>query len=759
MSDTGKTIALIKAVAGGIDPSAIEQSVSDWLDDHPEATTTVEDGSITKAKLDNNLQETVDDVSDLKNEVSDYDTVKNYTLIKSDSEKTYGHNSSPSSVTVYPNAYTQDIPIRYTSGVNLFEGVVQSSGTQGGITRTADGRFVKVAGEGTGGFNLMQITDEASLSKLAGKTVNIYLYIKKATGWGNSSYLAVRENDSTDLARINFSTTGNTAENLLGWTAIENITFSQTLTKVRIYFNSLNGTTFADGDYYWMTAFQTSAIITETLATTDPVSLSVSSGMTGIDTMMHESVITEIVPTKTYVDNHIPDIKALWTEEIYALPEHFGAVGDGVADDATALADCIAYAVSNGKAVRGYGKYKTSSPVVLNGRYLDVYLREINYTGNDTAVNMQQSDMVFNFHRIQSSAIGITLGKHATANAYARRCQIKGDEISSTGNCIELKDYTLYDSFEIRYLNTTNGNCINWTKVADDAFATEFVFRDSSCACPNGYVVSNVFDSKFYNFTVEGNCKYGLLNPQGCVCVGWRHREQIDGTRLRVFGGDQTRTNGALFVFTNTTGLYGFRYITADTIPYYAIDTSAIQGYESVQVGDSWRKMCFNALPVGVGIRGVERTSCEILGNDFYIIGGNPVFVPKFRRTVNIDIAECDFTLLESNTDEDIYDARDICEYMGTDILLDVAHTDIYFNASFGAVGYNDLTLTQENGNTATIYDKLGNVLFDGTNEGDGKWSLKCIMDRSSYGRWSGTGTTWWCYDGTNEQWEITKLS
>ena len=36
---------------GDIDPEVIEQAVSDWLDDHPEATTTVEDGSITAAKF------------------------------------------------------------------------------------------------------------------------------------------------------------------------------------------------------------------------------------------------------------------------------------------------------------------------------------------------------------------------------------------------------------------------------------------------------------------------------------------------------------------------------------------------------------------------------------------------------------------------------------------------------------------------------------------------------------------------------------
>lgn len=70
MADTGKTIGLIKALAS-VDPSAIQSSVEGWLDDHPEATTTVQDGSITKAKLDSSLQETVDDVGDLKSAVGE----------------------------------------------------------------------------------------------------------------------------------------------------------------------------------------------------------------------------------------------------------------------------------------------------------------------------------------------------------------------------------------------------------------------------------------------------------------------------------------------------------------------------------------------------------------------------------------------------------------------------------------------------------------------------------------------------------------
>lgn len=67
--DFGTAIGLIKGL-GSPDPAVIESAVSDWLDDHPEATTTVQDGSITKAKLDNSLQGTVDDVADLKSQTN-----------------------------------------------------------------------------------------------------------------------------------------------------------------------------------------------------------------------------------------------------------------------------------------------------------------------------------------------------------------------------------------------------------------------------------------------------------------------------------------------------------------------------------------------------------------------------------------------------------------------------------------------------------------------------------------------------------------
>lgn len=70
----GTVVALIQQYAPGVSPSVIEQAVSDWLDDHPEATTTVEDGSITEEKLAADLAAMLsnmgDDVTQLKSAIN-----------------------------------------------------------------------------------------------------------------------------------------------------------------------------------------------------------------------------------------------------------------------------------------------------------------------------------------------------------------------------------------------------------------------------------------------------------------------------------------------------------------------------------------------------------------------------------------------------------------------------------------------------------------------------------------------------------------
>jgi len=72
--DEGISLGLVMALveeATGADPAVIEQAVQDWLDDHPEATTTVADGSITEQKLAAAVAAKINQVSQLSDEIDD----------------------------------------------------------------------------------------------------------------------------------------------------------------------------------------------------------------------------------------------------------------------------------------------------------------------------------------------------------------------------------------------------------------------------------------------------------------------------------------------------------------------------------------------------------------------------------------------------------------------------------------------------------------------------------------------------------------
>ena len=77
---TGKVVALIQAMGGGADPAVIEAAVQDWLDNHPEATTTVQDGSITEQKLATSIAQKLGLISSLSDEIANLWNVMSFDM-------------------------------------------------------------------------------------------------------------------------------------------------------------------------------------------------------------------------------------------------------------------------------------------------------------------------------------------------------------------------------------------------------------------------------------------------------------------------------------------------------------------------------------------------------------------------------------------------------------------------------------------------------------------------------------------------------
>ena len=80
MNIIGTVVALIKAMGGGADPAVIEAKVQEWLEDHPEATTTVQDGSITEQKLATTVAQKLGLISSLSVEIDDLWNVMSFDM-------------------------------------------------------------------------------------------------------------------------------------------------------------------------------------------------------------------------------------------------------------------------------------------------------------------------------------------------------------------------------------------------------------------------------------------------------------------------------------------------------------------------------------------------------------------------------------------------------------------------------------------------------------------------------------------------------
>lgn len=76
----GLLIGLLSDMLPEVDPSVIESYVNAWLTAHPEATTTVQDGSITLAKLASDLAAKINSISSLSDEIDDLNSTLQKTV-------------------------------------------------------------------------------------------------------------------------------------------------------------------------------------------------------------------------------------------------------------------------------------------------------------------------------------------------------------------------------------------------------------------------------------------------------------------------------------------------------------------------------------------------------------------------------------------------------------------------------------------------------------------------------------------------------
>ncbi|MBP5163290.1 MAG: hypothetical protein ILP16_09995, partial [Spirochaetales bacterium] len=207
------------AVGIVLDAEATADAVADWLDDHPEATTTVADGSITTAKLaigviDSTLKtsgaaadakKTGDEINDLKSQIGDLselETEDKTDLVSAINEANQNGGSG--------GAGGQPTPIKLASQMTDQSAIYLYLGSETGydygyIYAYVDGAWTKTS--------------------LYGKGQNGYSPVANVTKSGTTAVITITDADGTTTATVTdgLATDEQVAENVTAWMD-ENIT-------------------------------------------------------------------------------------------------------------------------------------------------------------------------------------------------------------------------------------------------------------------------------------------------------------------------------------------------------------------------------------------------------------------------------------------------------------------------------------------------------------------------------------------------------
>ena len=744
----------------------VAEAVEDWLEDHPDATTTVEDGSITRAKLHSNLSDEIDQKAPaIKAVVSDY-VHKNV-----DSVEIQGN------AIAFGNA-------RYANRKNY---IFNSNPSSGGTTVTAVTyrNIVKIDGEPSSASDSVFCTEEVDMP--AGSyTFKVEPYVGESTMTnGKKFHLDIwydGNETSTHDARITLNGVKDEAVS-------STFTATNHIWKIRVWFGYAAANTYSDYRIFY-SLFPSDVTIVdtgETCGSGETLDIDLVSNMPVIDTMMHSSNAEEVLDTKTYVDSINPD-----TDFMYFRPEDYGATGDGTTDDSTALQACInaaqVYTAEKGKAIRGFGTYKIATGVVFNCRELDVYLHKIIYTGNDAAITISGAYSKFKFQSIRaidggSSAVGIKCYQ-ANAVGYTNTFfnnQVDVGFIRTNGNCV-LCTYEngvttfsmMYNKFYFNYMRSDNANLVE----IDIGTFTENDFYGKNIQALNGYLFH--FTSrgggrpKAYNFCLENmiaNGANGEVKFINCRFAEMMNKQTPeDRTVGRIFVWDDRFPIGQVSNSTEGVDLIAFDVTNAKTFQDCLDDVKA-----AFDAGESGGQPWITHFPMvnSSNPRYAEIDKINRVANAHFGPGGgmvslctgsaiiyynNIAFKPESEIYKKVDD---DLTIELTSTNNYMYVTPTIFD-------IDASSVDIHLDASYCCLAIDEFDVIQHTGKVAVVYDKLGNKIFDGTSLGAGVYHFKCsfvpygyhelyVTDENNVVHYCPESTVQALYSGTNEKWTVTK--
>ena len=552
-----------------------------------------------------------------------------------------------------------------------------------------------------------------------GDTVNMIVNVEGTIGGTPSSRNKVEfyflRSDNTQISKTNVSLPSSTGIATASYTATENVA------KVRVYVVMYGGV-FDNFKISWGGTIGTSY---SAVAGGSEIEFDVTDYRNdGFSVLPAKASIKYTADTKTYIDNYIPDNVVTESDLIYLSPEMYGAVGNGVSNDATAIQNCINDAVSTGKPVRGFGQYKITSTITMDGINLSVYFKSIVYSGNNTAINIagRNNDIQIDYLQATSTgAIGINLIDSQVAEN-TERIFLSGTAIYASGNAIRVtageNHMIMFVNIRYKYLTSALSQAIYST-----GFVSELSVYDARFGCTNSWCFEGK-TVKLFNCTMETNC-WGGVYASSATIQNCRAREMMDC--LMASSAYYGQRSGILFKLKNNYTHPGIKIFIDDCVYYDAIDLS-----EAIVPNDGTGEFAsqyngYTGFVNGPIIYGdlTYKNGEFILGKEMILHGKDKVCVPQFRSIWTVDTQTFD---LRDETYLETWDGTR--PPYPTKFIIGVDDCEIYLSPSYCSEGYSEFIVDMST-YMATIYDRRGNVLFDPTDYTAGVYKFTASVDHT----------------------------
>lgn len=414
----------------------------------------------------------------------------------------------------------------------------------------------------------------------------------------------------------------------------------------------------------------------------------------------------------------------------YLTPEAFGAVGDGYTNDTEAVNACISKAAETRQTILMAQKYLVSAPIDIKGNDFNIIINDIVYSGTDTAVKIHGQRNTVKIHSIASSGVGVKFLADGTKfSEWTLNNNLEVNSITAASHGIM---FTAENAASGSYQNTVHFNYIQAGGTSCYGIA---YFNSADC--------SSFGEDNFYGGQIT-NCEW--------ACYGIRGNSKFYGIQVEgnVQGGfyivNQVRIIQPRFTESSRDGSYPFfKFVDAKltkidsgvNLAINEIDISENRDYYENANGTQG-----SAHEAMLGIIDLPLTAprtevgediayAATLTNKAYIWGKYLIMTPFMAYRKEVTTATLDTRLIDKpkSTIEETYTGVFELSQLPTKFVVNTINTDIYLHASYCAFGFNEFEVEQLNGFTCKIYDVHENLIFDGTDKGDGLYRLNVYKD------------------------------